>query len=128
MRAVRSHFGVGVFEQVVEVGSDQFISDIDSSKGGDGAGPSPHEYLAASLATCTGMTLAMYSKRKAWDLQDAVVTVDIERSDEVEKFKRTIELFGNLDTEQRERLLEIANKCPVHKALAGKIQINTALL
>jgi len=43
MRAVRSHFGVGVFEQVVEVGSDQFISDIDSSKGGDGAGPSPHE-------------------------------------------------------------------------------------
>jgi putative redox protein len=74
------------------------------------------------------MTLAMYSKRKAWDLQDAVVTVDIERTDEVEKFKRTIELFGNLDTEQRERLLEIANKCPVHKALAGKIEINTALL
>jgi putative redox protein len=70
----------------------------------------------------------MYAGRKSWDLQDAVVRVDIERIDEVEIFKRSIELLGNLDTEQRERLLEIANKCPVHKALAGKIEINTNLL
>jgi putative redox protein len=128
MRAVVSRFGSGHFQQALDVGSDHFVSDIEQEKGGNSTGPSPHEYLAAALAACTGMTLKMYAGRKSWDLQDAVVRVDIERTDEVEIFKRSIELLGNLDTEQRERLLEIANKCPVHKALAGKIEINTNLL
>jgi putative redox protein len=56
------------------------------------------------------------------------VTVDIERVNDIEKFKRSIKLVGPIDTEQRERLLEIAEKCPVHKALAGKIEIETELL
>ncbi len=128
MRAVVSRFGSGHFQQALDVGSDHFVSDIEQEKGGNSTGPSPHEYLAAALAACTGMTLKMYAGRKSWDLQDAVVKVDIERTDEVEIFKRSIELLGNLDAEQRERLLEIANKCPVHKALAGKIEINTNLL
>ncbi len=128
MRAVVSRFGSGHFQQALDVGSDHFVSDIEQEKGGNSSGPSPHEYLAAALAACTGMTLKMYAGRKSWDLQDAVVRVDIERIDEVEIFKRSIELLGNLDTEQRERLLEIANKCPAHKALAGKIEINTNLL
>lgn len=128
MRAVVSRFGSGYFQQALDVGSDHFVSDIEQEKGGNSSGPSPHEYLAAALAACTGMTLKMYAGRKSWDLQDAIVRVDIERIDEVEIFKRSIELLGNLDTEQRERLLEIANKCPVHKALAGKIEINTNLL
>lgn len=128
MRAVVSRFGSGHFQQALDVGSDHFVSDIEQEKGGNSTGPSPHEYLAAALAACTGMTLKMYAGRKSWDLQDAVVKVDITRIDEVEIFKRSIELLGNLDTEQRERLLEIANKCPVHKALAGKIEINTNLL
>ncbi len=128
MRAVVSRFGSGHFQQALDVGSDHFVSDIEQEKGGNSSGPSPHEYLAAALAACTGMTLKMYAGRKSWDLQDAIVRVDIERIDEVEIFKRSIELLGNLDTEQRERLLEIANKCPVHKALAGKIEINTNLL
>ena len=128
MRAVVSRFGSGHFQQALDVGSDHFVSDIEQEKGGNSTGPSPHEYLAAALAACTGMTLKMYAGRKSWDLRDAVVRVDIERIDEVEIFKRSIELLGNLDTEQRERLLEIANKCPVHKALAGKIEINTNLL
>ncbi len=128
MRAVVSRFGSGHFQQALDVGSDHFVSDIEQEKGGNSTGPSPHEYLAAALAACTGMTLKMYAGRKSWDLQDAIVRVDIERIDEVEIFKRSIELLGNLDTEQRERLLEIANKCPVHKALAGKIEINTNLL
>jgi len=128
MRAVVSRFGSGHFQQALDVGSDHFVSDIEQEKGGNSSGPSPHEYLAAALAACTGMTLKMYAGRKSWDLQDAIVRVDIERIDEVEIFKRSIELLGNLDTEQRERLLEIANKCPVHKALAGNIEINTNLL
>lgn len=128
MRPVLSRFGSGHFQQALEIGSDHFVSDIEEAQGGNGTGPSPHEYLAAALASCTGMTLKMYSQRKAWDLQDAVVTVDIMRVNEVEMFKRSIELLGSIDVEQRERLLEIANKCPIHKALVGKIEIKTVLV
>jgi putative redox protein len=123
-----SRFGSGNYQQVLEIGADHFVSDVNNDKGGNGSGPSPHEYLGAALAACTGMTLKMYAKRKSWDLQDAIVTVDIERLHEVEQFKRSIKLVGAIDAEQRERLLEIANKCPVHKALIGKIEIDTLLL
>ena len=128
MRAVVSRFGSGHFQQALEVGNDHFVSDIDEAKGGNSSGPSPHEYLGAALAACTGMTLKMYAKRKSWDLQDAIVTVDIERVNDIEKFKRSIKLVGVVDAEQSQRLLEIANKCPVHKALTGTIEINTELL
>jgi len=128
MRAVVSRFGSGHFQQALEVGNDHFVSDIDEAKGGNSSGPSPHEYLGAALAACTGMTLKMYAQRKSWDLQDAIVTVDIERVNDIEKFKRSIKLVGVVDAEQSQRLLEIANKCPVHKALTGTIKINTELL
>lgn len=128
MRAVVSRFGSGHFQQALEVGNDHFVSDIDEAKGGNSSGPSPHEYLGAALAACTGMTLKMYAQRKSWDLQDAIVTVDIERVNNIEKFKRSIKLVGVVDAEQSQRLLEIANKCPVHKALTGTIEINTELL
>ena len=128
MRAVVSRFGSGHYQQALDVGADHFVSDISVEKGGNATGPSPHEYLGAALAACTGMTLKMYANRKAWNLQDAIVTVDIERVNDIEKFKRSIKLVGPIDTEQRERLLEIAEKCPVHKALAGKIEIETQLL
>ena len=128
MRAVVSRFGSGHFQQALEVGNDHFVSDIDEAKGGNSSGPSPHEYLGAALAACTGMTLKMYAQRKSWDLQDAIVTVDIERANDIEKFKRSIKLVGAVDAEQSQRLLEIANKCPVHKALTGTIEINTELL
>jgi putative redox protein len=74
------------------------------------------------------MTLKMYAGRKAMNLENAIVTVDIERNDEVEKFSRDIQLIGNLSVEEKERLLEIANKCPIHKALTGQIQIKTQLV
>lgn len=110
MRAVVSRFGSGHFQQALEVGNDHFVSDIDEAKGGNSSGPSPHEYLGAALAACTGMTLKMYAQRKSWDLQDAIVTVDIERVNDIEKFKRSIKLVGLVDAEQSQRLLEIASK------------------
>jgi putative redox protein len=61
-------------------------------------------------------------------LENAIVTVDIERADDIEKFSRDIQLVGNLSEEEKERLLEIATKCPIHKALAGTIQIKTQLV
>jgi putative redox protein len=128
MRKVETQFGSGAYAQSIIVGSHQLASDVDASKGGSDSGPSPHEYLAAALATCTGMTLKMYASRKSWGLENAIVTVDISRTDEVERFTRTITLVGNLDTEQTARLLDIADKCPVHKALIGTIAIDTQLV
>jgi len=98
------------------------------SKGSGGTGPSPHEYLGAALAACTSMTLKMYASRKAMSLENAIVTVEIERADDIEKFTRDIQLIGSLNAEEKERLLEIAHKCPIHKALAGQIQIKTQLI
>ena len=128
MRKVETQFGSGAYEQRITVGSHHLLSDVDAPKGGGDTGPSPHEYLAAALATCTGMTLKMYANRKSWTLENAVVTVDIHRTDDVEQFTREIRLVGNLDAEQRERLLDIANKCPVHKALTGTISVETLLV
>lgn len=128
MRKVETKFGSGAYVQSVIVGSHQLASDVDASKGGGDSGPSPHEYLAAALASCTGMTLKMYASRKNWGLENAIVTVNISRADEVERFTREISLVGNLDAEQTERLMEIADKCPVHKALIGTIAIETQLI
>jgi putative redox protein len=128
MRKVETQFGSGAYAQRVTVGSHQLASDVDASKGGSDSGPSPHEYLAAALATCTGMTLKMYASRKSWGLENAIVAVNITRVDDVERFQRDITLVGNLDAEQTARLLDIADKCPVHKALIGTIAIETQLV
>jgi len=128
MRKVKSQFGEGPLQQKLSTGDLHFLSDAEVSKGGSGTGPSPHEYLGAALAACTSMTLKMYASRKAMSLENAIVIVDIERIDDVEKFTRDIQLIGNLSAEEKERLIEIANKCPIHKALAGQIQIKTQLV
>ena len=128
MRKVVSQFGQGPLQQKLTAGDLHFLSDAEVSKGGSGTGPSPHEYLGAALAACTSMTLKMYAGRKEMKLDNAIVTVDIERHDDVETFSREIQLEGNLSAEEKERLLEIANKCPIHKALAGQIQIKTQLV
>ena len=128
MRKVVSQFGQGPLQQKLIAGDLHFLADAEISKGGSGTGPSPHEYLGAALAACTSMTLKMYAGRKEMKLENAIVTVDIERVNEVETFSREIQLQGHLSTEEKERLLEIANKCPIHKALAGQIQIKTQLV
>jgi putative redox protein len=128
MRKVISQFGEGPLQQKLIAGDLQFLADAEVSKGGTGTGPSPHEYLGAALAACTSMTLKMYAGRKEMKLDNAIVTVDIERMNDVETFSREIQLLGNLSAEEKERLLEIAHKCPIHKALAGQIQIKTQLV
>ena len=128
MRKVISQFGEGPLQQKLIAGDLQFLADAEVSKGGTGTGPSPHEYLGAALAACTSMTLKMYAGRKEMKLDNAIVTVDIERMNDIETFSREIQLLGNLSAEEKERLLEIAHKCPIHKALAGQIQIKTQLV
>ena len=128
MRKVVSQFGEGPLQQKLTTGDLQFLADAYTSNGGNGTGPTPHEYLGAALAACTSMTLKMYAGRKSMNLENAIVTVDIERVDDVETFVRDIQLIGNLSAEEKDRLLEIANKCPIHKALAGDIEIKTQLV
>ena len=128
MRKVVSQFGEGPLQQKLTAGDLHFLSDAYPSNGGDGTGPTPHEYLGAALAACTSMTLKMYASRKSMSLKNAIVTVDIERVNDVETFARDIQLQGDLSAEEKERLIEIANKCPIHKALAGTIEIKTQLV
>lgn len=113
---------------MLTAGDLHFLSDAEVAKGGARSGPTPHEYLGAALADCTSMILKMYAGRKSIHLVNAIVTVDIERSDDIEIFSREIQLQGNLSSEEKERLMEIADKCPIHKALAGQIQIKTQLV
>jgi putative redox protein len=128
MRKVISQFGEGPLQQKLSAGDLHFLADAEVSKGGAGTGPSPHEYLGAALAACTSMTLKMYAGRKEMKLENAIVTVDIDRTNDVETFSREIQLLGSLSAEEKERLLDIAHKCPIHKALAGQIQIKTQLV
>ncbi|HAT39801.1 OsmC family protein [Polynucleobacter necessarius] len=128
MKKVVSQFGRGPLEQKLTVGDLHFLSDADPTKGGTGSGPSPHEYLDAALAACTSMILKKYAGLKSMNPENAAVTVDIVREDDVEIFSREIKFTGNLISAEKERLLKIADKCPIHKALAGNIQIKTLLV
>ena len=101
MRKVISQFGEGPLQQKLIAGDLQFLADAEVSKGGTGTGPSPHEYLGAALAACTSMTLKMYAGRKEMKLDNAIVTVDIERMNDVETFSREIQLLGNLSAEEK---------------------------
>ena len=128
MRKVISQFGEGPLQQKLTAGDLHFLSDAYVSNGGNGTGPTPHELLGAALASCTSMTLKMYAGRKSMNLENAIVAVDIERVNDVETFSRDIQLQGKLTLEEKNRLIEIANKCPIHKALVGDIQIKTQLV
>lgn len=106
------------------------IADEPLDLGGKDEGFSPKELLIAALAACTSATLRMYADRKQWDLQEVKINVDLDRNDSENKtyINRKIRLIGNLDEEQRARLLDIANKCPIHKILSNPIGIHTELL
>jgi putative redox protein len=128
MRAAVVSTGSGKFQQVVQIGPHALVADEPVEAGGDDEGPAPHEWLLAGLASCTSMTVKMYSDRKAWPLERVEVTVEGDRRDDAFVFRRRVTLFGaSLDDEQRARLLDIANKCPVHKTLSGVIRIETEL-
>lgn len=104
-----------------------FGADEPVEKGGEDTAPAPDELLEASLASCTVITLRMYADRKQWSLDGVEVAVKLERVEGKTIFTRDIKLSGNLDAEQKERLLQIAKLCPVSKTLSGSIEINTSV-
>jgi putative redox protein len=109
------------YEHEIEIREHRLISDEPEESGGTDQGPKPTELLAASLASCTAITIEMYADRKGWDLGQVEVSADFTEatSDTAAKFKVDIKLPAELSDEQRDRILTIAHKCPVHRALMG---------
>ena len=113
----------------IRVGRHTLTADEPKAHGGDDAGPSPQELLAASLASCTAITIEMYAKRKGWDIGDVAVDVDYEPAQRGSptKFKMTMHLPKELPEDQRLRLEQIAAKCPVHRTLEGEVMFEETL-
>ncbi len=103
------------------------IADEPEEVGGKNLGPGPGEFLMVSLASCTAITVRMYADRKQWPLEKIRVEVTSEKMDKTTIFIRHVYFEGALDDVQRNRLLQIANACPVHKALTNPIEIKTEL-
>jgi len=118
----------GAIAQRVSIGPHVFLSDAQPEAGGDDLGADPHELLDAALASCTALTLLLYAKRKAWPLEGVEVEVSHEEHDGVYRIRRDIQLRGDLGPEARSRLLEIANKCPVHRTLSATITIASQIV
>ena len=130
---------LGNLRQKIDAGAHAFYADEPAEAGGDDAGPTPYDLLLGALGACTSMTLLMYARRKGWPLEDVEVrlshqrdyTRDCEDCDtkpvQIDQIERRITLKGRLDTSQRERLIEIAGKCPVHRTLTGTIRVTDML-
>ena len=129
LRAVRTTKAVtGVIAQQLQIGPHTLIGDAAKDVGGDDLGPDPHELLDAALASCTALTLNLYARRKGMRLANVEVEVDHVESDGLYRIRRDIRLTGELTEDERTRLLEIANKCPVHRTLSGRFDIDTKLV
>ncbi|MDI3290051.1 OsmC family protein [Polyangium sp. 15x6] len=128
MRNVTVKTREGKFGQSIHVGPHELVGDELPEVGGDDRGPDPFEFVLAGLGSCTSMTVKVYADRKGWPLSSVEVLVSGEKRSDAFVARRSIQLVGDLTEEQRARLLDIANKCPVHKMLTGKIEIETALV
>jgi putative redox protein len=119
----------GSLKHDIEVRSHRLVADEPKDRGGDDSGPSPQELLAASLASCTAVTVEMYAQRKGWDIGDVAVDVDYEPAQRGSptRFAMTVHLPKELPEDQRERLMQIAAKCPVHRTLEGEVMFDESV-
>ena len=128
------------FTTQMKVGNHYMVADEPTNYGGNDFGPSPYELVSAGLSACTAMTIQMYAKRKGWKIDNVEVhtnygkthAIDCEHCDEdsakIDTFNREIKLESELDDKQIKRVLQIADKCPVHRTLSSQIQIITNLI
>ena len=139
VRTVTVRGSAAGFAQEIRVGPHVLAADEPASAGGTDTGPSPYGLLLSALGACTSMTVSMYARRKQWPLDSVTVRLRHEKIDSkdcarcktkeglVDHIEREITLVGALDAEQRTRLLDIANKCPVHRTLTSEIDVETRL-
>lgn len=118
----------GKLQQEIRFGKLTWYSDVTEALGGDDLAPDPHDLLDSALGACTALTITMYARRKGLPLQDVIVHIERNEAGGVYHMQRRIELVGDLAEADRLRLIEIANKCPVHKTLSGQFAIETTLL
>ena len=127
------------FTTAIQTSSHCITADEPTDAGGDDFGPSPYDLLSASLAACTAMTLKLYAQRKEWNLEEVYVYIshskrhindlgeENEKGRYLDHISKKMELIGDLTEEQKEKLMEIASKCPVHKTLKSEVLIETSL-
>jgi len=125
------------FAQEIEIGSHELFADEPVSYGGTDTGPSPYDLLLAALGACTSMTIGLYARKRSWPLEKITVSLhhakihakDCEECEtkegRVDRIWLDIHLDGSLTDEQRAKLMEIAEKCPVHQTLTSEINIKT---
>ncbi|WP_447767801.1 OsmC family protein [Sphingobacterium faecium] len=130
MNIVKASIGTDKYKTSVIAGKNSIVVDEPLDKGGLDLGFQPQELLAASLASCTAITLKMYADHKEWTVNSFQVDVMIEQSDDksTTKFVRKISFEGKLDEKQHTRIVAIANACPIHKILLSQIAIDTILI
>ena len=128
------------FAQEIHAGSHRLHADEPVTSGGTDTGPSPYDLLLSALGACTSMTVAMYARRKAWPLEEVTVSLrhsKIHATDCAEcetkegmldRIERDVHFTGPLTDEQRSKLMDIANKCPVHRTLTSEIDIRTRVV
>ena len=131
--------GTGKFEQTISAGRHRLRADEPVTAGGADNGPSPYDLLLASLGACTSMTIRMYAAQKQWPLVDLSVRLTHSKvhaedcadcdtkAGKIDRIERQITIRGDLDAAQRKKLLEIADKCPVHRTLHSEVRIATRL-
>ena len=139
MTEVVVHGAATAFAQEIRVGNHVLRADEPVSAGGSDAGPTPYDLLLAALGSCTSMTLGIYSRRKKWPLESVTVRLSHSRihaedcaecetkEGRLDHIDVVIEVTGDLTEDQRRRLIEIAEKCPVHRTLQSEIVIRTRI-
>ena len=124
MRAISTR--AGSLRQIVQIRNHRLYADEPTEIGGSDSGPRPEEMLAASLASCTAITMEMYANRKGWNIGDVEVACDFTPADRgcVTRFRLTLRFPDDLPEDQVERLRVIAAKCPVHRTLDGEVMFD----
>src|SRR5690242_18493672 len=117
---------VGTYRHEIAIRSHEVAADEPAEHGGEDAGPSPQELLAASLASCTAITMEMYAARKGWNVDDMTVDVTYEPAQRGSptRFEMVVTMPKELPEDQRQRLMQIAAKCPVHRTLEGEVMFD----
>jgi putative redox protein len=127
MRSVVVESGASGYVQKVAIGPHRLTADEAGAVGGTDEGPNPAELLLAALGVCKGMTVRMYAERKRWPLRAVRVNLVRSQAEGAGQIDVTISFVGELSDEQRRRLLEIAEHCPVHRMLTSGVEIRSSL-